>query len=424
MKDCYQRKIGELVRASKLLMTGFCALTVASSIVARAAIANRSATIAQAPVESATAAARTASESTVGDSALALVATFSGAMPTGVTVSQEGRIFVTFPRWGDEVPFTVAEVIETGGRREAIAYPNLDINQLEGPAAERFVSAQSVVVAPNNQLWVLDAARIEFGEPPEGGPKLVGIDLSTNEVVQTIVLPPDVALPTSYLNDVRFDLTRGDAGFAYITDSSPSGDNGLIVVDLASGESWRKLDRQVSTLPEPDFVPIVEGQPLLNRPANGEPSNMTIGMDGIALSAAGDRLFYRPLSGRRLYSVGLDEVSDRKLSDEKAIATIEDHGDLGFASDGLEADAAGRVYLTNYEDNGIVVRQPDGSLETLLHSPNALWPDTLSLASDGYLYFISNQLHRQPSFHRGEDLRVQPYGLYRIQVDAAPVLLE
>src|SRR5262245_54360610 len=38
------------------------------------------------------------------------VATFSGPMPTGVTVSHKGRIFVNFSRWGDEVEFTVAEL--------------------------------------------------------------------------------------------------------------------------------------------------------------------------------------------------------------------------------------------------------------------------------------------------------------------------
>jgi hypothetical protein len=39
------------------------------------------------------------------------VATFNGPMPTGVTVSRTNRIFVNFPRWGDDVPFTVAEVV-------------------------------------------------------------------------------------------------------------------------------------------------------------------------------------------------------------------------------------------------------------------------------------------------------------------------
>ena len=42
---------------------------------------------------------------------LETVATFNGPMPTGVTVSHTGRIFVNFPRWGDEVPFTVAEIV-------------------------------------------------------------------------------------------------------------------------------------------------------------------------------------------------------------------------------------------------------------------------------------------------------------------------
>jgi hypothetical protein len=31
-------------------------------------------------------------------------------MPTGVSVAPNGRIFVNFPRWGDDVPFTVGEI--------------------------------------------------------------------------------------------------------------------------------------------------------------------------------------------------------------------------------------------------------------------------------------------------------------------------
>src|SRR5262245_35161607 len=41
---------------------------------------------------------------------LEVVATFDGPIPTGVTVSRKGRIFVNFPRWGDKVEFTVAEL--------------------------------------------------------------------------------------------------------------------------------------------------------------------------------------------------------------------------------------------------------------------------------------------------------------------------
>jgi hypothetical protein len=49
-----------------------------------------------------------AEERTAGK--LEVVATFDGPMPTGVTVSHKGRIFVNFPRWGDAVTYTVAEV--------------------------------------------------------------------------------------------------------------------------------------------------------------------------------------------------------------------------------------------------------------------------------------------------------------------------
>ena len=58
-----------------------------------------------------------------------------------------------------------------------------------------------------------------------------------------------------------------------------------------------------------------------------------------------------------------------------------------------------------------------------MHDPRALWPDTLSLAADGYLYFTANQLHRQPGFHGGRDLRQKPYVLFRIKIDGTPVQL-
>ena len=41
---------------------------------------------------------------------LETVAHFNGPMPTGVTVSRDGRIFVNYPKWGDDVQFTVAEL--------------------------------------------------------------------------------------------------------------------------------------------------------------------------------------------------------------------------------------------------------------------------------------------------------------------------
>lgn len=159
--------------------------------------------------------------------ALEVVAEITGSMPTGVTVSREGRVFINYPRWGDPVPFTVAEV-KAG---KPAAYPNAEINRLDrARARDTFVSVQSMVVDPRNRLWILDTGSVEFGPVIPGGAKLIGIDLAANRVIQSIVFPPDVALPTSYLNDVRFDLRRGPGGVAYIADSADQGPNALFRV--------------------------------------------------------------------------------------------------------------------------------------------------------------------------------------------------
>ena len=140
--------------------------------------------------------------------ALEPIAFFNDAMPTGVTVSHKGRIFVNFPKWGDNVKFTVAEIRDG----EAVAYPDESINNTnQEDQAATLVSVQSVVVDPADRLWILDTGSPLFRPTQFGGPKLVCVDLSTDEVVKKILFPENVVLPTTYLNDVRFDLRRGSS---------------------------------------------------------------------------------------------------------------------------------------------------------------------------------------------------------------------
>jgi sugar lactone lactonase YvrE len=349
------------------------------------------------------------------------VAQFNGPMLTGVTVSRSGRIFVNFPKWGDSVPYTVAEV-KNG---QPVAFPDAEFNRSEGKdPAKALISVQSVVVDPSDRLWILDTGSIKFGPTQYGGPKLIGVDLQQNRIVKTILFPREVALPTTYLNDVRFDLRRGKAGMAFITDSSDKGPNGMIVVDLATGKSWRRLNDHPSTKAESNFLPVVEGQPLLERQPGQPPKHLKLGSDGIAISADGKRLFYCALASRTLYSVSVDALANEQLSDAQVAATVLNHGDKGGGSDGLETDAQNRLYLTNYEQNGITRRLPDGTYEPIVHDPRVLWPDTLSVAADGYLYFTANQLHRQARFQNGKDLRQKPYSLFRVKIDAQPIALQ
>ncbi len=82
------------------------------------------------------------------------IAFFHGPMPTGVTVSHKGRIFVNFPKWGNDVKFTVAEILKNG---EVVAYPDEQINKTnQDDQASTLVSVQSVVIDPTDRLWILD----------------------------------------------------------------------------------------------------------------------------------------------------------------------------------------------------------------------------------------------------------------------------
>lgn len=351
---------------------------------------------------------------------LEVAATFSGPMPTGVTVANNGRIFVNFPKWGDNVEYTVAEVKDG----KTFPYPNADMNRYKSGdnQADELVSVQSVVVDPTgNRLWILDTGSIGFGPTSLGGPKLIAVDLNSDKVVKKIIFPTDVALTTTYLNDVRFDLHRGSEGMAFITDSTSSGPNGIIVVNLATGKSWRRLNDHPSTKPDPEFVPVVEGEILQMRLPGQPPARFAVGSDGIAISPDGKILYYCPLTSRHLYSVSVDALSDQSRPDAEVAATVKDLGEKGGAGDGLESDVQGRVYLSDYEHNAIRRRNLNSEIETLVHDPRVLWPDTLSLAADGYLYFTANQVERQAAFHNGQDLRQKPYVLFRVKVDGTRI---
>ncbi len=354
---------------------------------------------------------------------LEIVFKFNSIMPVGIAITSDGRRFVSYPRWADKGDYTLAELKDG----KEVPYPSIGAfqNGHKSNPMVNLVSLQGLIVDAKDRLWILDTGTVDMKPVRPFSPKLVCIDTKTNAVAKTILLPPIVAPAGTYLNDLRIDGRRGTGeGIAYITDSGEKSPSGIICVDLKSGKSWRRLAGQPSTQPDPGFVGKPETGLLYKRPKPGQKASLRMAVDGIAISPDGEYLYYTPLTSRKLYRIKTSALADESISDDAVNRMVEDLGPKGV-SDGMAEDTAGRIYFTDWEKRAITRRKTDGTMETVVRDDRLLWPDTLAITGDGYLYVLSDQLHRQPIYHEGKDLRNPPYILARIRLDGVkPVLLD
>lgn len=314
---------------------------------------------------------------------------------TGIAVARDGRIFVNYPRWSDKIFYSVAELRPDGSE---LPYPNMEMNMWKpgmDPAAN-FVCVQSVVVDRDGYLWILDPANPQFNGVVAGGPKLIKVDLSTNQIVQIIRFAPPAIAMGSYLNDVRID-TRGLV--AYITDS---GAGAIVVVDLPTGTSRRLLAKHPSTQSE-EITLTIGGKPWL-RPDGSVPR---VHADGIALDSAGKYLYYKALTGRTLYRIETRWLRDPQVTEKELSGKVETVGKIG-ASDGLEFGRDGRVYVSALEENAIKAVTPGGKTEIIVQDTKLAWPDSLAFGADGSLYVTTSQIHL------GAD-PPEPYRIFRLE---------
>ncbi|KAF2098335.1 hypothetical protein NA57DRAFT_40469 [Rhizodiscina lignyota] len=367
--------------------------------------------------------------------------------PTGIAVSSTGRMFSNYPPGldaanlndGKNGKYTVAELVSNTTERP---YPSAEWNNPPGgsinyttnpPSGANYpnylIGVQSVVVDPADRLWILDTGRALLPDSSAlvpsspGGPKLIGVDLHDNKIFKTILFPPTVAYADSYLNDIRFDLrsslTSSGKGIGYITDSSTEGRNGLIVVDLGSGESWRYLDTNPTVRPEGQFLAFLWGTSLYSLPSpNASLAHINFGSDGIALGADGEDLYWGAVGSRYMYSIPTSALRAHGGPTDEIMAqsAVRNRGQKGV-SDGFETDSNGRIYVGNFEQNAVNFYDPkNGTVETFVRDPRLNWIDTMSVATDGYLYFTNNQLAFSAAYWPGTDRRKKPYTLFRAKL--------
>ncbi|WP_062216679.1 SMP-30/gluconolactonase/LRE family protein [Aureimonas sp. D3] len=330
---------------------------------------------------------------------------------TGVTVAEDGRVFVNFPRWTEDSPVSVAELTKAGTLKP---YPSDEWNAWrnarkdEMDASQHWVCVQSVVADGRGHVWVLDAAAPAQSLLVPKGAKLVRIDLATNEIGQTIAFDETAAPQGSYLNDVRFSP---DGRHAFITDSGAKG--ALLVVDLESGKAQRVLDGHPSTQVEKGVEVKADGQ-VLRRP---DGRGVEFAADGIALSKDGQYLYWQAIKGKTLYRVATETLVGSGLKGDDVSSAVEPFGENGVADGLLIGRESGAMYVTAPEEDAVKRRDlsagPSGKPEILVKDERLRWPDTFSEAPDGSVYVTTSRI-QDSAFFKPDAPASLPTQLWRI----------
>lgn len=339
---------------------------------------------------------------------LIAVAEFGRLRAVGLGVSSNNRIFVSFPNRIVSNDYAVVEVV--GGK--LLPYPNVAWNADIGDERKRFVNAQALHVDAHDNLWVLDSKPVsgpvfEQGSKnnAEGYFKLIKINLSTNSV-ETEYHFDSLDKKLSSLNDVNVDI---ESGVAYLSDP---GLKAIIVLDLITGISRTLLRNSFATKADPNVVLNYEGQPMQS------PNGISFKSDvnGIALTKDNRYLYFKSINEVNLYRIETRFLVDARLNDIELASKIEGQG-ATTVSHGLIADAQDNIYMTSSLDYSIKYQAPgDGFLYQLVQDGRLIWPDSLGIGSDGYLYITAAQYHRDPYWNNGKDGTVYPYRLYKVRL--------
>jgi sugar lactone lactonase YvrE len=279
---------------------------------------------------------------------------------------------------------------------EAVPYPeNL-------PDDLAYQSVLSLRIDRQNRLWLLDNANHGTGTP-----RILAIDLATDEVVHRHDFSSDIAGIGSHLNDFQ---VSPDGTKIYIADASILGlDPALVVYDVEHERARRLLEGHPSVTPDP-YVPVVQGRTMLIlgifaiRP----------GVDSIALDRDGEWLYFAPVTDNHMFRIRRADLDDEALAPEELAQRVERFA-LKTMSDGITTDRDGNIFLTDPDQSAIVMMEPLGTLRTLIKDPVLRWPDGFSWGPDGYLYVTCSALHQVIMRSRSHVRSKGPYQIYRFR---------
>ncbi len=340
---------------------------------------------------------------------LQTVISLGNYQPIGLSVSSTNRLFVSFPHH-DGKPYTygLTEIID--GKRHP--YPSKKWNDTTGTETAYFVNVQDLYVDAQDFLWVLDSKPSSGGsifsgsgkQAKKGQFKLVKIDIATNAVKRVYTFE-DLDKSASGLNDVRIDTQRN---LGYLSDP---GQQAIVILDLNTGKTRSVLKGIKATKANPKVILSYNGDEM--RGQNEKPFSSSI--NGIALTKDAKYLYFKPINQLDINRIETQFLADTTLTEAQLAQHTENRGAVGITH-GLVADAKGNIFLTNSTDYSIKYLSPDGKLHMLVQDSRILWPDSLGIGTDGYLYFSCSQLQLQPEWNNGISKVELPYRVFKVRL--------
>ncbi|KAI9130959.1 L-dopachrome tautomerase-related protein [Acaryochloris sp. CCMEE 5410] len=321
-----------------------------------------------------------------------------GAEVGNIAVTADKRIFCSVHSFfGNQ-----NRAIEVLDQKNWQIYPNSDWGKAPDASPPNWSGLNNTLgiqADGTGNIWFLDNPNPAF---PTG--RLIAWDTRRDELHQVIYLPPPVITENAFLNDFAVDAKHEAI---YIADTAGGPDAALIVVDLKTGLARRVLQGSPNTVPE-DIDIKIDGRviSLGDAPAR-------IGVNPITIDPAYQWVYFGAMNGQSLYRIRTSDLLNQSLNEQQLKQKVQRYGDKPI-SDGITADSAGNIYITDITANAIGVINAAGKYQILYQDDQTLsWPDGLAIGPDGYVYGTVNQLHKSPPLNGGNNDAIAPFLVIR-----------
>lgn len=337
---------------------------------------------------------------------LEVVAELNGTRPGNLTVTEQGRTFLSMqPLDGPE--YRVVELLQDGSTRP---YPSQE--WASGPELGE-VGLSSVIGIDSTDdgvVWILDMGG-------EGAPaQIIAWDSVNEKLHKRLEISADVMVANSFLQDFALDTKRNQM---YIADTSLGNLFGepapaFVVVDLETGNARRVLQSHTALL-SPFHDVEIDGSLMAAKRDDGSSDALYLGLNPITIDAANQWVYFGTVNGSAIYRIPAQALADSTMADPALADSIEFYSEKR-PSDGMIISDKGDIYVGDVEKNALGMANSDGYKVIAQDDKLLSWADGFSIQG-GYLYITQNSLHLNPALNQGDEGASKPFHVLRIKID-------